>query len=104
MKNYEIEYRDCIGMRCGVTMENYLNEKKAIHGLQLELMDGDDYMTELISVEESSEESPVGEWRIKDGPTLGQEDQDTLNDAFLNFVNKDGVTLQERIKEIEEDK
>ena len=105
MKNYEIEYRDCTGMRCGVVVENYLNEKLAIHGLQLELMDEGDYMTELISVDEVNYEEDLGEWSLKDGPVLDQEDQNVLNDAFNNFVNEDGLTLKEVFdKELEENK
>ena len=43
-------------------------------------------------------------WSIKDGPVLDKEDQDALNDAFSSFTNKDGVTLEERIKDIEKNK
>ena len=104
MKNFEIEYRDCTGMRCGQVMENYLNEKMAIHGLQLELMDEGDYMTELIHVEEVEDvEEPT--WSIKDGPVLDQESQDALNHAFLNYTNEDGMTLKQAFdREIEKDK
>ena len=105
MKNYEIEYRDCTGMRCGVVVENYLNEKMAIHGLQLELMDEGDYMTELISVDEVNNDEDLGEWSIKDGPVLEPEYQDILNDAMLNMVNEDGMTLKQVWdKEIEDNK
>ena len=101
MKNFEIEYRDCTGMRCGQVMENYLNEKMAIHGLQLELMDEGDYMTELIHVEEVEDiEEPT--WSIKDGPILEQEHQDTLNDALDTMFNENGESLREAFdKEIE---
>ena len=97
MKNYEIEYRDCTGMRCGVVVENYLNEKLAIHGLQLKLMDEGDYMTELISVYEVINDADLGEWSIKDGPVLDQDSPDALNDAFNTFVNEDNLTIKQVI-------
>jgi hypothetical protein len=51
MKNYEIEYRDCTGMRCGVEIEA-LSEKEAIQRLQYILLDEGDYMTQLLTTEE----------------------------------------------------
>tara|TARA_R100000988_G_C3970638_1_gene151273 strand:- start:193 stop:363 length:171 start_codon:yes stop_codon:yes gene_type:complete len=51
MKNYEIEYRDCTGMRCGVEIEA-VSEKKAIIKLQQELIEDGDYMTQLLTTEE----------------------------------------------------
>ena len=56
MKNYEIEYRDCTSMRCGVEIEA-LSEKEAIHRLQYILIDEGDYMTQLIDIQEVNEES-----------------------------------------------
>ena len=51
MKNYEIEYRDCTNMRCGVEIEA-ISEKEAIkHWQQTLLLEGD-YMTQLIEVKE----------------------------------------------------
>ena len=103
MKNYEIEYRDCTGMRCGQVMENYLNEKMAIHGLQLQLMDEGDYMTELIDIQEVSNDE--GGWTLEDGTPLSDSDQETLNYAFENYVNEDGMTLKQVWdKEIEDEK
>ena len=97
MKKYEIEYRDCTRMRCGVEIEA-LHEKEAIINLQKELIEDGDYMTQLIDIQEVEnaihDEDP-GEWRIKDGPVLDQEAQDALNDAFDNYVNKDGMTLKQ---------
>ena len=49
MKNYEIEYRDCISMRTVVEMEG-LSEKEAIINLQKELIEFGDYMTQLIDI------------------------------------------------------
>jgi hypothetical protein len=51
MKNYEIEYRDCTSMRCGVEIEA-LSEKEAIQRLQYILLDEGDYMTQLIDIQE----------------------------------------------------
>ena len=51
MKKYEIEYRDCTSMRCGVEIEA-LHEKEAIINLQKELIEDGDYMTQLIDIQE----------------------------------------------------
>ena len=104
MKNYEIEYRDCTSMRCGVEIKA-LHEKEAIINLQKELIEGGDYMTELLSIDEVNNDEDLGEWSIKDGPVLEPEYQDALNDAMLNMVNEDGMTLKQVWdKEIEESK
>jgi hypothetical protein len=39
------------------------------------------------------------EWKTKDGETLDQESQDALNEAASTYVNEDGVTLDEAIKQ-----
>ena len=54
MKNYEIEYRDCTSMRCGVEIEA-VSEKEAIIKLQQELIEDSDYMTQLIDIQEVNE-------------------------------------------------
>jgi hypothetical protein len=100
MKNYEIEYRDCIGMRCGVEMKA-LHEKEAIINLQQELIEDGDYMTELIHVDEV-EDKP--EWKLNDGTPLDQDSQDTLNDAMGSYTNSSGLTLEEAIKRVSERK
>ena len=100
-KSYEIEYRDCTGMRCGVEVEA-VGEKEAIIIYQQELIESGDYMTELISIDEVEDES---EWKLEDGTVLEPEYQDALNDAMLNMVNKDGMTLKQVWdKEIEDEK
>ena len=100
MKNYEIEYKDCTGMVCGVEVKS-VSEDKAIRNLQLELIKNDDYMTQLIDIQEVNEGSQCGDckpvWSTKNGTELDQEFQDTLNDAFNSFVNKDGLTMKEVI-------
>jgi len=55
MKNYEIEYKDCTSMRCGVEIEA-LHEKEAIINLQKELIEDGDYMTQLIDIQEVNKE------------------------------------------------
>ena len=106
MKRFEIEYRDCTGMKCMVDDILSVSEKEAVIKLQLELIGDNDIMTELIYVEEFVEDSDdSGEWSIKDGPVLDQDSQDALNEAFNTFVNEDGLTLKETFdKELEENK
>tara|TARA_R110002020_G_scaffold182451_2_gene377900 strand:+ start:60 stop:341 length:282 start_codon:yes stop_codon:yes gene_type:complete len=91
-------------MRCGVEIKA-LHEKEAIINLQKELIEDGDYMTELLSIDEVNNDEDLGEWSIKDGPVLEPEYQDALNDAMLNMVNEDGMTLKQVWdKEIEESK
>tara|TARA_R110002049_G_scaffold4011_3_gene29051 strand:- start:3890 stop:4207 length:318 start_codon:yes stop_codon:yes gene_type:complete len=102
MKTYSVEYKDKGSYTCGEEIQAS-SEHEAVKIIQLDLIKEGDYMTELRSVDEViHEESPV--WSIKDGPELDQEDQDTLNDALSSLVNDDGVTLEERIKDIENNK
>jgi len=99
MKTYFVKYKDRGGYGCGEEIQAS-SEDQAVKVVQMELIREGDYMTELRDVYEVKEhEQPM--WSIKDGPELDQEDQDTLNDVFSSFVNDDGVTLEERIKEIE---
>ena len=98
MKRFEIEYKDCTGMKCMVDDILSVSEKEAVIKLQLELIGDNDIMTELIYVEEFVEDSDdSGEWSIKDGPVLDQDSQDALNDAFNTFVNEDGLTIKQVI-------
>ena len=98
MKRFEIEYKDCTGMKCMVDDILSVSEKEAVIKLQLELIGNDDIMTELIYVEEFVEDSnDIGEWSIKDGTVLDQDSQDALNEAFNTFVNEDGLTMKDLI-------
>jgi len=97
MKRFEIEYKDCTGMKCMVDDILSVSEKEAVIKLQLELIGENDIMTELIYVEEFVEDSDDGEWSIKDGPVLDQEDQDILNDVFNTYVNEDNLTIKQVI-------
>ena len=103
MKTYFVKYKDRGGYGCGEEIQAS-SEDQAVKVVQMELIREGDYMTELRSVDEViHEESPV--WSIKDGPELDQEDQDALNDAMLNMVNENGMTLKQVWdKEIEENK
>ena len=95
MKNYEIEYRDCTGMKCMVNDILSVSEKEAVIKLQLELIDNNDIMTELIYVEEVNDDD--GGWTLEDGTPLSEDDQETLNYAFDTYVNEDGLTIKEII-------
>jgi len=102
MKTYSVEYKDRGGYTCGEEIEAS-SEDQAVKVVQMELIREGDYMSELRDVREVvPEELPV--WSIKDGSVLDQDSQDALNDAFLSYTNEDGVTLQERIKDIENNK
>ena len=56
MKRFEIEYKDCIGMKCMVNDVLSVSEKEAVIKLQLELIGDNDIMTELIYVEVAARE------------------------------------------------
>ena len=103
MKTYFVKYKDRGGYGCGEEIQAS-SKHSAIKKVQMELLKEGDYMYRLIDVNEViHEESPV--WSIKDGPELDQEDQDTLNDAMLNMVNENGMTLKQVWdKEIERNK
>ena len=95
MKTYSVEYKDKNGFTCGYDVPSR-DEDNAVKLVQLELLKEGDYMTELKSVDEViHEESPV--WSVKNGPELDQEDQDTLNYAFENMVNANGMTIKQVI-------
>ena len=99
MKRFEIEYRDCTGMKCMVDDILSVSEKEAVIKLQLELIGDNDIMTELIYVEEFVEDSDdSGEWSIKDGPVLDQDSQDALNDAMSTYTNSEGLTLEQAME------
>jgi hypothetical protein len=105
MKNYEIEYRDCTSMRCGVEIKA-VGEKEAIIILQQELIEEGDYMTQLIDIQEvnCNCDDCDSEWKLDDGTVLESEYQDALNDAMGSYTNSNGVTLEEAIKRASERK
>ena len=96
MKKYEIEYKDCTGMRCGVEVKA-VHEKTAIQNLQSDLIEDGDYMTQLIDIQEVNDDGD-GEWTLEDGTPLGKNFQETLNDAMDSYTNSDGVTLYQAIQ------
>lgn len=95
MKIYSVEYKDKNGFTCGYDVPSR-DEDNAVKLVQLELLKEGDYMTELRSVDENAiHDEPV--WSIKNGPELDQEEQDTLNYAFENMVNANGMTIKQVI-------
>ena len=107
MKTYFVKYKDRGGYGCGEEIQAS-SEDQAVKVVQMELIREGDYMYRLVDVYEIEENSSCDdcnqEWKLDDGTVLDQEDQDALNDAFGSFTNKDGVTIEERVKEIEENK
>ena len=100
-KRFKLEYKDSIDMRC-IQIIYGKSEKKAIQNFQVELLTQDDYMTQLIDIEEVPEDTVFvdnksPEWTLEDGTELDQDSQDALNDAMLNMVNEDGLTMKEVI-------
>ena len=107
MRTYFVKYKDQSDFGCGEEIQAS-SKHSAIKKVQMELLKEGDYMYRLVDVYEIEENSSCDdcsqEWKLDDGTVLDQEDQDALNDAFGSFTNKDGVTLEERVKEIEENK
>ena len=105
MKKWMVEYKDRGDYGCGEEVEA-IDENHAIRVVQMGLLDDNDFMSRLVQVYEvEDEEEDDGQWSIKSGPVLEQEHQDTLNDAMLNMVNEDGMTLKQVWdKEIENNK
>ena len=120
MRTYFVKYKDQNDFGCGEEVKVYESEvfietglrhsgeKIAVMKVQAELIKDGDYMSRLVDVYEIEEDSSCDncnqEWKLDDGTVLDQEDQDALNDAFGSFTNDDGITLEERIKEIEKNK
>ena len=99
MKRFEIEYKDCTGMKCMVDDILSVSEREAVIKLQLELIGNNDIMTELIYVEEFVEDDCESQvWSVKDGPVLDQDSQDTLNDAMSSYTNSSGLTLEQAME------
>ena len=122
---FYVEYKDGGDYGCAEEVEVYdsevfietglkhSGEKIAVMKVTQTLLDENDYMSKLVDVYEITpkvaihdeeetfydygEDEPV--WSIKDGPELDQEDQDTLNYAFENMVNEDGMTLKQTFDE-----
>ena len=102
-KRFKIEYKDSIDMRC-IQVIYGRSEKKAIQTFQVELLTQDDYMTQLIDIQEVNEDTVFVDnkspnWTLEDGTELDQDSQDALNHAFENYVNEDGKTIKQVIDE-----
>ena len=120
MRTYFVKYKDQSDFGCGEEVKVYESEvfiktglrhsgeKIAVMKVQETLLKEHEYMSRLVDVYEIEEDSSCDncnqEWKLDDGTVLDQEDQDALNDAFGSFTNDDGITLEERIKEIEKNK
>ncbi len=104
---FKIEYKDSISMRC-IQIVEAESEKKAIINFQLGLMSNDDYMTQLIDIEEVPEDTVFVDnkvpdcestvWSTEDGIELDQDSQDTLNDAMSTYTNSEGLTLEQAME------
>ena len=95
-KRFKIEYKDSIDMRC-TKIVYAKSEKKAIINFQLGLMSQDDYMSQLIYIEEVPEDT-TPEWTLEDGTPLGENFQEALNDAMSTYTNSDGLTLEQAME------
>ena len=101
-KRFKIEYKDSIEMRC-IQIVYAKSEKKAIINFQLGLMSQDDYMTQLIDIQEVAEDTVFvdnksPDWTLDDGTELDQDSQDALNDAMSTYTNSDGLTLEQAME------
>jgi len=120
---YYVNYKDGGDYGCGEEVEvyesemipsthkSYSGEEIAVMKVQQDLLNDYNFMSKLIEVYEITPEVAIqddeddGEWTLEDGTELDQETQDVLNDAMLNMVNEDGMTLKEVWdKEIEDNK
>ena len=101
-KRFKIEYKDSISMRC-VQIVHAEDEKRAIINFQLGLMSQDDYMTQLIDIQEVAEDTVFvdnksPDWTLDDGTELDQDSQDALNDAMSTYTNSEGLTLEQAME------
>jgi len=107
-KRFKIEYRDSIDMRC-IKIVYAQSEKKAIINFQLGLMSQDDYMTQLIYIEEVPEDTVFvdnksPEWTLEDGTPLDENDQELLNYAMSTYTNSEGLTLEQAMERASQNK
>ena len=104
-KRFKIEYKDSIDMRC-IKIVYAKSEKKAIINFQLGLMSQDDYMTQLIDIEEVPENTVFVDngWSLEDGTELDQDSQDALNDAMSTYTNSEGLTLEQAMERASQNK
>ena len=101
-KRFKIEYKDSIDMRC-IQVIYGKSEKKAIQGFQVELLTKNDYMTQLIDIQEVNEDTVFVDnkspnWKLEDGTELDQDSQDALNEAMSTYTNSEGLTLEQAME------
>ncbi len=101
-KRFKIEYKDSIDMRC-IQVIHGKSEKKAIQGFQVELLTKNDYMTQLIDIQEVVEDT-TSEWTLEDGTKLDQDSQDALNEAMSTYTNSEGLTLEQAMERASQNK
>ena len=107
-KIFFVEYKDQMDFGLGEEIEA-VNESHAVRIVQNSLLKDGDYMSRLVDVYEITPEVAIhddgpGDWKLKDGTVLDENDQELLNYAFENYVNEDGLTLDEAIKRASERK
>ena len=95
-KRFKVEYKDSIEMRC-IQIVYSVSEKKAIQNLQFDLIRDGGYMTQLIDIEQVTEDT-TPEWTLEDGTELDQDSQDALNDAMSTYTNSEGLTLEQAME------
>tara|TARA_R100000353_G_scaffold6942_1_gene8931 strand:- start:355 stop:669 length:315 start_codon:yes stop_codon:yes gene_type:complete len=99
-KKFKIEYKDCTDMRC-IQIVYGRSEMKAIQNFQLGLMSRDNYMTQLIDIQEVNDNDG---WSLEDGTPLDQDSQDALNDAMSTYTNSEGLTLEQAMERASQNK
>ena len=106
-KRFKIEYKDSIEMRC-IQIVYSKSEKKAIQELQFDLVRDGGYMTQLIDIQEVSDDCQCDdcspEWTLEDGTPLDQDSQDALNDAMSTYTNSEGLTLEQAMERASQNK
>ena len=107
-KRFKIEYKDSIDMRC-IKIVYAKSEKKAIQNFQVELLTQDDYMTQLIDIQEVNEDTVFVDnkspnWTLEDGTELDKDSQDTLNEAMSTYTNSEGLTLEQAMERVSRNK
>ena len=107
-KRFKLEYKDSIDMRC-IQIVYGKSEKKAIQSFQVELLTQDDYMTQLIDIEEVPEDTVFvdnksPEWTLEDGTPLDENDQELLNYAMSTYTNSEGLTLEQAMERASQNK
>jgi len=107
-KRFKVEYKDSIEMRC-IQIVYSVSEKKAVQNLQFDLIRDGGYMTQLIDIEQVTEDTVFvdnksPEWTLEDGTPLGENFQEALNDAMSTYTNSEGLTLEQAMERASQNK